>query len=126
MRSKRGHEGYLVIDSRAADPLPEAFVKQARALKCVMSTGREQMERPIITCSHCQATVVMNPERTRDREWCSRCDHYICDGCGLARRLNGGACRPFKMVLDVVDRYQEPSRIRRALTVLRETLRLPF
>jgi hypothetical protein len=37
--------------------------------------------------------------RNRERAYCRKCDHYICDGCG-ASAAQTGICKPFKQVLD--------------------------
>jgi uncharacterized paraquat-inducible protein A len=59
MFSKRSQEGWLMIDNRAS--------------------GEGMVESATITCSHCQTVVVLNPLRTRERGYCRKCDHYICD-----------------------------------------------
>lgn len=79
MSSLRRHEGYLLVDNR------------------VSGAGLE--ESPTITCSHCHRVVVINPQRTRPRQYCSGCDHYICDGCGEVYKQTR-ACMPFNAVLD--------------------------
>lgn len=85
--SKRSLEGYLLMDHRAGDPMP----------------GQPRFaELPVVTCSHCQAQVVLNPLRTRDRAYCPKCDHYICDVCEGARVASGGACKTFKQLADEV------------------------
>ena len=61
MRSKRAREGYLIIDERAA------------------GVKGPPKEAATVTCAHCQAIVIINPLRTRQRNWCWNCDHYICD-----------------------------------------------
>ena len=94
--SKRRHEGYLLKDHRAAGigmPGEPLFV-----------------EAPIVTCSHCQRQVVMNPLRTRDRAYCPKCDHYICDQCEGIRQLSGGECKTFKQVMDEVCEAAEKGR----------------
>lgn len=82
MASLRRHEGYLLSDNRLS--------------------GGALVELPIVTCSHCQRGVVMNPGRTREREYCPKCDHYLCDQCGLTRKLDGGECRNFNQLLDTM------------------------
>ncbi len=77
--SKRSLEGYYLVDNRAS--------------------GGTLEERPIVTCSHCQFQIVLNPGRTRDRSECPRCDKYICDGCaGLYAKTND--CQNFQRTLD--------------------------
>ena len=58
-------------------------------------------EAPTVTCSHCQVVVIVNPLRNRDRAYCQKCDHYICDVCGKALQVTG-ICRPFKQVIEDV------------------------
>jgi hypothetical protein len=97
MRSKRSHEGWLYIDNRDA---PAVTAAQAAA----WAPGREVVgagvngvyESALITCSHCQRTVVLNPQRSRERGYCRKCDHYICD----SPACNAG-CVPMHLALDV-------------------------
>jgi hypothetical protein len=56
-------------------------------------------EAPTYTCSHCQVVVVLNPKRSRERAYCRRCDHYICDACGALRGL-GQPCVTYKQIVD--------------------------
>lgn len=86
MKSKLSHEGYLLIDHSAG---PGLDGKQGHKL-----------EVGIHTCSHCQKGVMVNPLRTRDRAYCPKCDHYICDECEVARVASGGLCRTFNQLAD--------------------------
>jgi hypothetical protein len=83
MFSKRSLEGYLSIDHRATG---------AGAL----------LESATLTCSHCQRQIILNPDRTRSRGYCSKCDHYVCDQCE-AVRVQTGQCRTFKQVMDELE-----------------------
>jgi hypothetical protein len=58
------------------------------------------------TCNHCNRVVMLNPQRTRDREWCSRCNRYICDGCG-AVLAKTGECMPMAKLVAKVQRAAE-------------------
>jgi hypothetical protein len=80
VHSRRSHEGYLLNDQRAS--------------------GGGVVEVPTLTCSHCHKQMIVNPLRTRERAYCPKCDHSICDGCGLARKLNGGDCVPMNAVIE--------------------------
>jgi len=82
--SKKSLEGYLLLDNSLA--------------------GGSRQELPIATCSHCQRGVVMNPGRTRERAYCPKCDHYVCDDCEAARVANGGECKTFKQRMDEVEK----------------------
>lgn len=60
------------------------------------------LEMATLTCSHCQNQVVLNPARTRARNYCPKCDHFVCDECEL-HRVQTGVCRPFTQVLDMAE-----------------------
>jgi hypothetical protein len=91
MSSKRRQEGYLVVDSGGGPGIaPDELAR--RGLNPEM--GRGLFESPTITCSHCQRIVILNPGRTRERGYCQKCDHYVCDQCNLAR-VQTGVCVPF-------------------------------
>jgi hypothetical protein len=86
-RSLADGAGYLVIDHRnspGTSEVPEGTVR----------------ELDVMQCSHCQRTVVLNPGRVRARAVCPKCHHFICDSCETTRVASGGACVPFKAVLD--------------------------
>jgi hypothetical protein len=86
LNTKSRREGYLLIDNRHA-PGPD---------------GTTFMEAATITCSHCQQQLIRNPARTRDREWCSNCDKYICDRCSAVRAIAG--CKTFAQFMDEQDK----------------------
>lgn len=95
--SKRSKEGYLMIDHRAAHmPVPEEMLRQANL---PLQAGKGLFETPTYTCSHCQYVVVMNPQRTREREYCRGCDSYICDGCGALKK-QGAPCKTYAQIVD--------------------------
>lgn len=93
MHSKRSLEGYLLVDHRAGYGLGPRGTPMGHG---------SVFEAGIVTCSHCQRGVIVNPLRTRDRAYCPKCDHYICDQCEAARVASGGECRPFKQIVDEV------------------------
>lgn len=96
MSSLRSHEGYFLADHRDSPGVPDAIVV---AEGMPVGAGRGLFEAPTYTCSHCQAIVILNPKRNRDRAYCRGCDHYICDRCG-AERARTGICKPFKQLID--------------------------
>lgn len=75
MSSLQRQEGYLLIDERAA--------------------GGLKYESATATCCHCQSIVILNPQRTRARGFCSKCNGYTCDNpaCNVE-------CRPFWEMID--------------------------
>jgi uncharacterized paraquat-inducible protein A len=76
-------EGYLLIDNRAA--------------------GDGMVESATVTCSHCHRVVVLNPQRTRERGYCPKCDSYICDQCEAVRASNGYSCVTMTQVFDELE-----------------------
>ncbi len=81
--------GYLMVDHRASPGLTE---EQAR-FNCydpdLAKEGR-LFEADTLTCAHCPAIVIKNPERTRERYSCQKCGgHYVCDTCNF-RSLQPG------------------------------------
>lgn len=99
-RSKRSLEGEILIDHRASPGLPPEVAEWAD-LPPEAVQGGHVFESPIITCGHCQDTVVLRPDRTRERGWCPHCDHYICDACTAHLHLTL-RCRPIQQQLDEV------------------------
>jgi ribosomal protein S27AE len=96
MPLKRDREGYLLIDNRESPGVSPELVHQAgKAGETPIVTAGQLFESATITCAHCNAVVILNPHRTRPRNYCAKCDHYVCDkpSCALE-------CRPFKKVLD--------------------------
>lgn len=98
IRSKRSHEGYLLIDNRNAPPVP-SFSGSTPEMTPAIAAGAT-FESATVTCSHCHRVVVLNPGRTRERHYCPKCDHYICDWCEAARVASGGDCVPFNKKLE--------------------------
>lgn len=86
--SKRSLEGYLLVDHRAGEGVGSSL------------RGGSVFEAATLTCSHCQQQIILNPERTRERAYCPKCDHYVCDGCEAIRVARGGECRTFKQIMD--------------------------
>jgi len=97
MTSKRSHEGYLLLDNRAGPGVSDEFSQKAGLPP---GAGKNLFECATITCSHCQQVLIVNPLRNRERAYCPKCDHYICDRCGALRALNGGQCKTFRQIIE--------------------------
>ena len=98
MQTKRRHEGYVLIDNRASPGVTQAFVQQSGKNAPVVREGTV-LEASTSTCAHCQRGVILNPQRSHAREWCSKCDHYLCDNCGLVKKIDG-QCRNLNQLFD--------------------------
>ena len=96
MPSLKRHEGYLLIDHRNSPGLTE---EQTHAAGLPPGAGQGLFEAPTSTCSHCQAIVVLNPDRKRERAYCAKCGRYLCDNCGAIYGLTR-ECRSIARTLD--------------------------
>lgn len=110
MGSLRSHEGYLIIDNRGGPGVSEEMVRKSG--KDVVNVGEGAvLEMSVLTCSHCHKQMMINPLRNRTREFCRKCNHYICDACGGIRKIDGGECRSLN---DTIDRIQNQLANRRS------------
>ncbi len=110
MPSKSRHEGYLLIDHKDSPGVPQALIDQARRAgkEVLPSPSGSFTESATYTCAHCNTIVILNPQRTRERHYCTQCDHYICDVCAELRRATG--CKPFRALLDTLQEKMEKCR----------------
>lgn len=101
--SKRELEGYLRIDHRESPGLNHPLLGKGTLF-----------EAKTYTCPYCQRQIIVNPLRTRDREYCRKLDRYMCDVCGGKRKL-GITLKPFKQVIEeylkAVQRNSQPKII---------------
>lgn len=97
-RSKRSLEGEIFIDHSSS---PGLTLEQVGHFDAPAVPKGEIYESAIVICGHCQAVIVLNPQRTRDRGWCAKGDHYMCDDCTevMHRTLE---CRSFERLKDTV------------------------
>ncbi len=77
-------EGYFVIDHRDSPGFTPA---EAKAFG--RTAGSTLFEAATMWCPHCTTPVIKNPDRTRARAHCYKCDHFICDGCEWESRQPG-------------------------------------
>ncbi len=72
------------MDNRVSQGVPDATMV---ALGLPVGAGRGLYESATYTCSHCNAVVVIEPKRTRERGYCRKCNSRVCDACETARAL---------------------------------------
>jgi hypothetical protein len=116
LNSQARKEGWLMIDNRTNEGVPDAFVRAAMGADMPAFAGRGLFEAATYNCRHCQGLVVLNPLRTRERAYCPKCDSRLCDGCGAARAASGGECRDFERVIAEVQ--EQAARGRSSLSSL--------
>lgn len=88
MRTKRSREAYLEIDHRESPGLTREIMRANGLTGPVVGKG-EHFKSAMVVCCGCQRDVILNPNRSRDREWCYACDSYMCDDCALVKKLTG-------------------------------------
>jgi len=94
-RSLKDHSSYLVIDHKDSPGINiEDVPERLRDSTLVVKSG-EVLERDIQFCAHCGSQVILNPLRERPRNYCSKCDHYICDN-----PICNKECIPLARILD--------------------------
>lgn len=95
MKSKTRHEGYLLIDNTFG-PGTNQGITNIDGKEFIGSGEGKKVEISTITCSHCHQVFLKNPDRVRPRNYCSKCDHYICDkpACNVE-------CMPMNKIIDM-------------------------
>lgn len=78
----KGGRGYLMIDDRAS--------------------GGGLKEFNTLSCAHCNTVVVLNPARTRERGYCSKCHAYICDN-----PVCHAVCAPIEQRVELAQKYPD-------------------
>jgi len=100
MRTKRSNEAYVLIDHRNSPGISQEFVR-ANGLDTPAVGAGQVFESAIAVCHSCGADIILNPNRTRGREWCMEHDAYLCDRCALRRKLTGSCVPLQKKLLDL-------------------------
>ncbi len=98
--SQLSREGYLMIDHRGSPGLPEDLARGSGLDPAFCQEGK-LFETASLTCSHCKTVVVKNPLRTRERHYCPKCDHYICDICAFKASQPDYSHFPFEKFADL-------------------------
>jgi len=93
-KSKRSYEGEFMVDHRFTPGLPDEMMPKGMPPR----SGQGLFEAPTFSCSHCPQVVVMNPLRTRERIYCRKCDHYLCDRCGAIMKVTK-VCKTYEQFL---------------------------
>jgi hypothetical protein len=94
-------EGYLMIDHRASPGLTEDIAHRL-GLDPTQTKEGKLLEAATLTCSHCKNVVMKNPLRTRERAFCRKCMHYICDFCVMAADKPDYNHAPFEKTWDQI------------------------
>lgn len=101
VKSLKRHEGWIEIDHRASPGIPRDVALKIGIDPNMVAEGK-YFEGATLTCSHCKTSYNKNPYRIRAREYCKKCDHYICDECGRDAARPDYVHRSGAEVLDAV------------------------
>jgi hypothetical protein len=74
-----------MVDHRASPGIPEEYAR-LNGYDASWTKEGKVFEADTLTCRHCRAIVVKNPDRARERAHCVKCNHYICDACEFKSR----------------------------------------
>jgi hypothetical protein len=97
MASLKRLAGELLIDHSASPGIPEDLAAQWAAQGVAVAPGSTRLETATYTCRHCGTVVILNPQRTRDRNVCRSCMAVVCDRPTCV--LN---CQPFDRLIEEV------------------------
>lgn len=101
MSSLKRHEGYLVVDHSASPGLTPEQARQMGYDPTHAGEGKV-LEQATLTCMHCKTPYLKNYFRERPREYCRKCDHYICDPCAYVASLPDYVHHTFEKVRDKI------------------------
>lgn len=99
LNAKPQREGYLIVDHSASPGLPEDVARTAGYDPKHCGEGKV-FEAATLTCAHCKIAVVKNPLRTRERPYCAKCNHYICDVCAMQAQAPTYSHLPYEKLAD--------------------------
>ena len=100
--SQRSFEGCLTIDHRASPGFRNEATARKLGYEPAMVKEGAFTELVTLSCIHCNAIVILNPARKRERGHCFKCNRYVCDYCNAAMRAPGYVHRPFAQIKDMV------------------------
>lgn len=103
----KNKEGYFLVDHRDSPGMTE---EQTHRAGMPVGAGHGVFEAATYTCPHCSTVVIINPLRTRKREWCWSCDKYICDKCA-ATMAAIGKCVSMDRLADEIQNGKSPSLV---------------
>ena len=99
MITQKSKESYLFVDHRASPGLSPEMARRMGYPAGSVSEGK-LLEIATLTCCHCGGVLIKNPERTRAREHCFKCNSYICDMCAELARHPDYVHNPFTKFAD--------------------------
>ena len=87
--------GELTIDHTDSPGIPADLAAKWSKMGVAVAGPGVKVEMATYTCRHCNAVVLMRPERTRPREVCRKCMAVVCDKCVAW-------CEPFEKIAEAI------------------------
>lgn len=100
--------GTIIVDHSSSPGLPEDIAREAGYDPKFCSEGKV-FEAATLTCAHCKTSLVKNHFRIRERAFCQKCNHYICDFCHAKTTEALYSHLPFEKLAETVIREAEKS-----------------
>lgn len=89
-------EGFVEIDNHDNPVIPAT-------LDVPLVQANSTFESGTKGCCGCQRLVLLRPEREKPRNYCRKCDSYLCDDCALSFKITGEHTPFVKIIDDFVD-----------------------
>lgn len=96
------HEGEIEIDHSASPGMPEQAAIKFSLDPSLTKEGKVY-RAPTLGCIHCGGVVILNPMRTRNRNFCPKCNRYICDSCHAVMQQPDYQHRTFLQVAEMLN-----------------------
>lgn len=94
-------QGYLEIDHRSSPGIPAELARIMGLDPKLLGEGG-YFEADTLTCSHCKTSQIKNTLRSRERGFCVKCTHYICDGCNAETLTATYQHMPFEKLINII------------------------
>jgi hypothetical protein len=98
MMSLNRKYGSIEVDHTASPGITPEFAAKTGGV--AVAAGKK-FEADTKCCSHCGTVVILNPLRSRSREYCPACFHYVCDLCA-ATYHETLICTPVAAQIDAI------------------------
>lgn len=90
-----------MMDHRASPGISEDMANKIGLPAKQLGAGG-LFEGAVLKCTHCPTPYIKNPDRKRQRNYCRKCKHYICDFCAETASKPDYIHRTFKEIIDMV------------------------
>lgn len=101
MPSLKRHDGELMIDHRFSRGLTAEEARAFGMPDIPLGEGGA-VSLATVGCNHCGGVWLVNHYRTRERHYCKKCDHYLCDLCAAVTAQPNYVHRTISELTDLI------------------------